>query len=252
MRDLQRGDVWKRISAYMFDKILLFTVIAGVAYLFSLFIPFDTYHDQQAEVQAVIEAEYGTSLSISAEEYEALSEQDRATYDAAREAFTKNADVQYATAMLYQMAILLITFSVLIGYLSLEFAVPLLFGNGQTFGKKLFGLGVMRIDGVKISPLVLFLRTVLGKYTVETMLPFVMLIALDLSIMGIVGLGVVGAILITNAFRLLGSETHTLIHDLLSSTVCVDLTSQRIFDTPEQKQAYEERLRAERAEQAED
>jgi hypothetical protein len=33
----------------------------------------------------------------------------------------------------------------------LEFLVPYLLKNGQTVGKKMFSLGVMRVDGVKIS-----------------------------------------------------------------------------------------------------
>ena len=49
--------------------------------------------------------------------------------------------------------------------------VPLKLGNGQTIGKKVFGIGVMRVDGVQLTTIQLFIRTILGKFTLETMIP---------------------------------------------------------------------------------
>lgn len=251
MKDLQKGDMWKRISAYMFDKILLFTVIVGVAFLLSFLFDFDKYSAIQTERRDALEAEYGIDLSISEDEYNKLSGEQQAKYDAAMEAFSKNQDVQYAMAMLFQFTLILTTFSVMIGYILLEFVLPLVFGNGQTLGKKFFGLGVMRTDGVRITAPILFIRTVLGKYTVETMVPLMILIGLAFGVMGIVGVAVLLIVWITNIILLIKTETRSAVHDMLASTVCIDINSQMIFESTEAAMEYKQRIHKEMADRAE-
>ena len=63
------------------------------------------------------------------------------------------------------------TLSTLIAFLLLEFAVPLMLKNGQTLGKKIFGVAVVRVDGVKVSPVMVFARGILGKCTIGTLAP---------------------------------------------------------------------------------
>lgn len=251
MKDLQKGDMWKRISAYMFDKILLFTVIVGVAFLLSFLFDFDKYSAIQTERRDALEAEYGIDLSISEDEYNKLPAQQQAKYDAAMEAFSKDQDVQYAMAMLFQFTLILTTFSVMIGYILLEFVLPLVFGNGQTLGKKFFGLGVMRTDGVRITAPILFIRTVLGKYTVETMVPLMILIGLAFGVMGIVGVAVLLIVWITNIILLIKTETRSAVHDMLASTVCIDINSQMIFESTEAAMEYKQRIHKEMADRAE-
>lgn len=251
MKDLQKGDMWKRISAYMFDKILLFTVIVGVAFLLSFLFDFDKYSAIQTERRDALEAEYGIDLSISEDEYNKLPAQQQAKYDAAMEAFSKDQDVQYAMAMLFQFTLILTTFSVMIGYILLEFVLPLVFGNGQTLGKKFFGLGVMRTDGVRITAPILFIRTVLGKYTVETMVPLMILIGLAFGVMGIVGVAVLLIVWITNIVLLIKTETRSAVHDMLASTVCIDINSQMIFESTEAAMEYKQRIHKEMADRAE-
>ena len=250
-RDLQRADVWKRISAYMFDKILLFTVIVGVAFLLSFCFDFEKYSSIQTARRAELEAEYNTSLSISEEDYNKLSEEEKARYDAAMDVFSKDEDVQYAMAMLFQFTLILATFSVMIGYIVMEFILPLIFGNGQTLGKKFFGLGVMRVDGIKITPPILFIRTVLGKYTLETMVPLMILIGLGFGVMGIVGVAVLLIIWITNVVLVIKTDTRSTVHDMLSSTVCIDLSSQMIFENEEAALAHKQRVHKEMVDRAE-
>ncbi len=251
MKDLQKGDMWKRISAYMFDKILLFTVIVGVAFLLSFLFDFDKYSSVQPTRQAEIEAEYGTDLDITEEEYNKLSPEAKAKYEAARKALSEDPEVWYALEMLFWLALIITSFSVLIGYLLLEFTVPLLFGNGQTLGKKIFGLGIMRTDGVKITTLILFIRTVLGKYTIETMVPLMIVICFAFGILGYIGVALLAVLLISNAVLLIKTDTRSALHDMLASTVCVDMTSQIIFDTPEALLEYKKRVHKEMADKAE-
>jgi uncharacterized RDD family membrane protein YckC len=129
----------------------------------------------------------------------------------------------------------------------LEFVVPLLLKNGQTLGKKIFGAALMRTDGVKVSPVQMFIRTVLGKFTIEIMIPVYVLVMIYLNAIGIVALAVLGAILVGQLLSLTMSKTNGLLHDVLAGTVLVDMASQRIFETPEERLEYIKRLHAEEA-----
>ena len=78
--------------------------------------------------------------------------------------------------VLVNYTFIIISFSILIGFLIVEFLFPMIFKNGQTLGKKIFGIGVMRVDGVKVTTPILFVRSILGKFTIETMMPVLMVI----------------------------------------------------------------------------
>lgn len=251
MKDLQKGDMWKRISAYMFDKILLFTVIVGVAFLLSFLFDFDKYASVQPDAQAKIEAEYNVDLDITEEEYNKLSDEDKANYEAAKKILSENSEVWYALEMMFWLSLIITSFSVLIGYVLLEFVIPLIFGNGQTLGKKIFGLGVMRADGVRVTAPILFIRTVLGKYTIETMIPLMILIGIVFGVMGFFGVALLAILLVSNIVSLIRTETRSALHDVLARTVCIDFTSQMIFDTPEALLEYKQRIHKESADKAE-
>lgn len=248
MYDLQKANMWKRLSAALFDFIMLGIVAVGVALLLSVVLGYGAYSDQLGELTARYEAEYGLDFDISAEEYEALPEEQKQAYLAADEAYGSDPEVSYAYGMIVSLSLLITTFAILLAYLLLEFLVPLLLGNGQTLGKKIFGVGVMREDGVKLPPILLFTRTVLGKYTVGTMIPVYVIIMVYFNMMGIFGTVIIGALLLVQAILFFGTKTHTPIHDKLAHTVTVDLASQMIFDTPEALLEYKKRIHAEEAE----
>ena len=127
----------------------------------------------------------------------------------------------------------------------------MLFKNGQTLGKKVFGVAVMRVDGVKINGPILFTRAILGKYVVETMLPILFLLMIIFNITsGIVGLIAIAAVLITNLVMIIVSKSNIAIHDLLSSTVAVDMASQLIFESPEALIEYKQRIHAQEVEKS--
>ena len=123
--------------------------------------------------------------------------------------------------------------------------------NGQTLGKKIFALGVMRTDCVKISPMILFVRTVLGKYTIGTMVPILMLLSLLFGVPPLMPMAVILLVLLLQVVLFITTKTNSFIHDSLASTVVVDFQSQMIFDSIEAKNEYILRLHAEDAEKAE-
>ena len=247
MLDLQRAGMWKRLSAALFDSIILFTVIVGMALLLSSVLDYDSHVSRMNELEQQYGEEFGVDLNITLEELKALSEEERQVYEAADEAYSQDPDVIYTYNMMLSMAMVIVTFAILLGYLLLEFLVPLLLKNGQTLGKKLFGIGVMRIDSVRLPSVLLFARTVLGKFTIGTMIPVYVVIMIVFGRLGMFGTVLIGALLLVQAILFFGTHAHTPIHDKLAGTVTVDLASQMIFDSPEALLEYKKRIHAEAA-----
>lgn len=256
--DLQKASMWKRISAFLCDIILFCIVAVGIALLISTMLGIDAQQSKMVDICAQYAKEYNLSdfmtkeeldgalsIAMTQERYDSLTDEQKATFDKASEALGTDNDFLYAYGMVSQFILLTITFSVLISYLILEFAVPLLFKNGQTLGKKIFGVGVMRMDGVKISPLFLLVRTVLGKYAVETMIPVFVLISLVLGTASIVTVILLFLLLAAQVGLLLFTNARTPLHDMLAGTVTVDFASQMIFNSPEELLEYKKKLHAE-------
>ena len=249
--DLQKADLWKRISAALFDIIMLGIIAVGLAWVISEIVDYDTYVDGLNGCYERYEKEYGINLDlIGTEEYEKLPESEKEKYKAADEKFKVDEEAIYYHNMIINLLVLIVIFSVMIGYVITEFVVPLIFKNGQTLGKKIFGIAVMRYDCVRVSPMLMFVRTILGKCTIETLVPglvFMMLLAgtggpFSLIFLGIMAVAQIVLILIT--------RERTLIHDIMAQTVVVDLSSQMIFDTPEALLEYKQKVQEEKAKKA--
>lgn len=253
MYDIQRANAWKRISAYIIDTIFLVIIAVGVASLLSLAFSYDARSARLDELQASYEQEYGISFDITQEELDALSDEQRELYNKADEAFVSDPEVVELYVLLTNLTLMIISLSFLTAYTILEIIVPLLFKNGQTLGKKVFGIGVMREDCVRISTFQLIARTLLGKYTVETMLPIFLVLMLfssngSMALFCLVGLA---ALLLIQCIMTLATRLHTPIHDRLSGCVAIDIGSQMIFDSREDMLEYTRRQHAEMAEKAE-
>lgn len=251
MCDIQKANMWKRISAALFDVIMLVIAVVGAALLLSYVLGYDQVSGELASVYDRYEAQYGVPLDLLEEEYAALSDAERANLDAARKAFSADEAAIRLMTVLFNYTLIIATFSILIAYLLLEFLVPLLFGNGQTLGKKVFGVGVIREDGVKITPLMLFVRSVLGKYTLETMIPVMVILLIFFNAMGIFGVVVLGILITVEIAVLMTGNARPMLHDKMARTICVDIASQLIFENEEELLAYKKRVQAERAQREE-
>ena len=104
--------------------------------------------------------------------------------------------------------------------------------------KKIFGIAVMKLSGIKVDAVSLFIRTLLGKFTFETMIPLLLLLMMLWGAIGIVGPLVIGAILVTEIVFMITSRTNAMIHDKLAQTVAVDMQSQMIFASEADLLAY--------------
>jgi uncharacterized RDD family membrane protein YckC len=250
--DLQRADFWKRASAWLLDAILVVIASVGFVFLLSLITNINSYGDDYQAVMDKYEAEYGVDFDEVSNlgKYNALSEAERARVDEAFAAFAKDEDALYNYNMIIQLIILNISLGIFLGFLCLEFIVPMLFKNGQTIGKKVFGIAVMRLDGIRINGQILFIRSILGKYAVETMIPLMMLAWILLGKAGIMGIIIILLVLVGNLVMMIATRTNSAIHDQLSHTVTVDMSSQLIFDSYDAMLEYKQKLHAEAVEKA--
>lgn len=248
MNDLQKASMWKRISAALCDLIALLIVVAGFSLLLSAAFGYDGHAARLEEISEKYETEYKVDFDISQSDFAKLSDDEKAVFKQAMDAFSKDADANYVYNVLVNLTFAMITASVLAASVLLEFLVPLILGNGQTLGKKVFGVAVMREDGIKISPMILFVRAILGKYTVETMIPVFVILMIYWNMIGFPGTLLLIGILVLQLILLIKTRERKVIHDVLAHTVTVDFASQRIFDSQEALIEYKKRIHAERVE----
>ena len=243
--DLQKASLLKRISAWMLDSILLGILVVGIALLLSAVTGYDGYSAALDEAYGRYEAVYDVQFDITAGEFAALDDEMLQTYEEAYAALSADPEAMYAYRMLLNLTLVITSISILFSYLVLEFALPLWLGNGQTLGKKIFGIALMRVDGVRITPFQLFVRTVLGKYTIETMIPVLILIMLWFGSIGVVGIAVLAAFGLLQLILLAATRTNSLLHDLLSATAAVDMAGQMIFSSVEEMLEVKKKAHAE-------
>lgn len=244
---LQKASVSKRISAYMLDFIVFAVITVGLALVISAIVGYDGYMNKLDGFYEKYENEYGIKTDITQEEYDKLSESDKAKYDAAEEAFSKDKEVLQVFSMLMNLSMVIVSMSLLLAYVITEIIIPIFFKNGQTLGKKIFGIAIMRVDGIKITTFQLFVRAILGKYTIETMVPVLLFIMMFFGIIGGIAPIVIGLIALLQVIVIIATKTNSAIHDLLACTVAVDMSTQMIFDTEESMIEYKKQLAEKKA-----
>ncbi len=245
--DLQKAAITKRFAAALLDFILLTILVTGAAAALVGIFDFDSQAAIMGERQTYFENEYNVKFDISAEDFEKLTEAELKKYDEAYNALIS--DNAFIQAYNFQISatMLVTSFSILIGVLIVEFFIPMWLKNGQTVGKKVFGLALVRIDGVQLTNLQLFARSVLGKFTVEIMIPVYIIILIFFNAASIISLAILAALVMGQIASLLVSKANAAIHDHLAGTAVVDFASQRIFRTKEELLAYTKEIHADRA-----
>ena len=245
--ELQTAHPWKRLAAWMFDSILVGILAVGFGLLLSALLGYDGYSDTLDRAYETYETQYGVSFAITQTEFASMDEAQQANYTAAYEAFIADEEAMYAYNMMISLSLTIISLGVLLAVVLWEFVMPLWLGHGRTLGKKIFGLCLVRSDGVQMNTMQLFTRSILGKYAIETMIPVLVIMMIFWGTMGIGGTLVVASLTLGQLLSVLVTKSHSAIHDLLAGTVVVDYTSQTIFATTEDLIAYQKKLAAERA-----
>lgn len=242
--DLQKAGLWKRIAAWMLDAIVISVVAVGMGVLLSSLLNYDSYF-QQYEVKYDY---YVEKYRLDEIDFEAaLTQEETDRVNAADQEMASDSEANRLFSVVINMSLLIVTFSLLLGTLIPEFILPLFLGNGQTLGKKAFSLGLIRTDGVKMNNLQLFARTVLGKFTVETMIPAYILLMIFFRQMGFIGWLFLFVLLAAQLITMGVTRTNSAIHDLIAGTVVVDISSQQVFKSTDELIAYTKRIHAEQA-----
>ena len=131
MYDLQKANLWKRISAFLFDGIMLGIVIVGAALLLSTLFNYDGYTKDLNDLEDHYYEKYNINPDISQEEADALTEEEKEAYRVALEAANKDInqdpELKRLLGALFDLAFLIISLSIPMGFVLLEFVVPLLF-----------------------------------------------------------------------------------------------------------------------------
>lgn len=264
VKDLQKASLTKRFSAFLFDGVLIVVLAMAFMLLISMIIGYDAkaadYENRISDIRANfdipdLEEKHKISLDdyfyLSEEELAKLPEEVKTAFDDCVKQLRTDSKLMKMEALLLMMSLIIVSFSLLLSFLALEFAVPLFFKNGQTLGKKMFSIAVMQIDGIKISPKVLFIRTVLGKYTIGTMVPVLMLLCLISGMAPLIPVFIILLVLLIQIVLMFTSRTFSPIHDSLAATVVVDFVSQKIFESKEEREEYLSSLHKDDSEQSE-
>ena len=234
MTDIQRGSVLKRISALLLDLILLACISVGVIFLVAKIINYDSHIEKMQAKYQYYEETYDVKFNITQEELENLTEEERAHYDEVEEIIKADKEFTKEYNLVINLTLIMITVGVMISILITDFVIPLIFKNGQTIGKKVFGLCLVKKNSVRMKKIQLFVRTLLGKFALELMIPIYIIIMFYFGLMGLLGLIILLVLGLVQLLLLIFTQYRTVIHDLLSQTVVADMSSQMIFDTEDE------------------
>lgn len=278
MFELRKIGIVRRASALLLDLILLAVLATGFMFLLSLICNYRSaeeratqnytaYEDFRKEYFGSIAAHYGYNYEegengsyvirngegARVSENELLNklrdskgedEEVKAAYDAFVALPATAAEVNRQYSLVYNLLFMMVSLGILLSYLVLEFILPIILKNGQTVGKKVFGICLVRPNCVKITNLSLFARTILGKYAIETMFPVLLVFLFLFGGLGILAIVLLAALLLMNIILFFALKNRTPIHDLLAGTVAVDMRVQMIFQSEEelaQKKALQQK-----------
>ncbi len=247
--DLQKASIWKRISAFLFDFIIFSIVAVGIAFLISKITRYDSYYDTLISSYEKYGQIYNIDFDISQEEYNALPSETLALYEQATQAMNSDSEVTKAYSMVINLSLIIVSISLLVSFIIFEIVIPIIFKNGQTLGKKIFALGVMTKEGIRLPNLILTARTILGKYTIETMVPAFIILMLLFERAGFLEVVILFGLPLFQIGLLIATRQNLAIHDLVAGTVVIDFPSQRIFESREELINYQQELARQKAEQ---
>ena len=248
MEEIQKASIAKRISAGLLDVIAVSIIATLCAWLISLAADYDGWNKKLEDSYSRYESQYGVTFRITEEEYNNKSSSDKENYDNAYKALVGDSEAMKAYSMVTNLMILTVSLGLFIAVLIWEFIVPLFLKDGRTVGSLIFGIAVMRSNGVRISHISLFIRAILGKYAIETMISVYIIMMIFMNTIGIVGPLVICGILLMQLILIISTKNNQLIHCILSDTVVVDYSSQRIFDSQEDLLEHKKREARDRAE----
>ncbi len=268
MFELKKIGIVKRASAWLLDAILLAVLATGFMFIISLVCNFNHHQEVYAQYNAEwtefrkeyvgeVAEFYGFTYEETDEEGNnytitkdgkpaSLGDVMKALDDSkGEEPETANSYAKYKTLtpaaivnaqfkLILSMLFMMISLGILLAYLVLEFILPIFLKNGKTIGKAVFGICIVRPNCVKVTSMALFVRTLLGKFAIETMFPVFLIYMFFFGGLGLLAVILLAAFLLMSIILLFATKNKTPIHDLLASTVVVDAKLQMIFESEDE------------------
>ena len=251
--DVQKASVLKRVSAFLLDIILIAVLAVGFMALLSVICKYDQHYNTYTtiftqtatEINEKYKEKYGVDFNVTEKEYNELTDEQKAIIDEHKEEANKdfsdtlkaNPEFVKEASLVPALSMMITSIGIFLSMLILEFIIPICFKNGQTIGKKVFGIAVMHTNGVRVRPFSMFVRSILGMYVFEIMVPVLIGIMMIFGTLNmIVGICVLVALCILQlvVFIVTRNTSRSFLHDLIAKTVTVDLASQMIFDNEEE------------------
>lgn len=219
---LVKANLTKRAIAWLLDTILLVLVSVSLYSIVLEVTDYDDYAVQLENYYAQYEQMYDTSFDISEEEFYEMTNQEMENYEAAYNALMADENAMALYSKMIWMMLAMLGISSLLGYAALEFVIPMLLGRGQTVGKKIFSLSVVKVDGEDLGAVGLLLRTFVGKFLIETMFPVMMVVLMMFGFVGLVGPVLVLVLVVLEIVVMVRTESNSMVHDLLANSVTVE------------------------------
>ncbi len=249
--DLQKAGTWKRVSAFLFDFTISTVLITGMVLLLVWAFGFEKHTTTFREKQEYYAEKYGIDLEMTQEQFDKMTEAEQEDYlgrvEQSNKDIARDRDAVVAYNMVIYLPFIFLTLGAFIVCVLYEFVVPMVFKNGQTLGKKIFGLGVIRTNCVKASGVSLFVRMAFGKFVIETIVPisivFMMLTQLLSPLVALIVL--LGILILEFIVYFTTKRTRSTIHDLIADTAVVDLSTQLVFDSEEKLIEYKKKIHEE-------
>ena len=223
----------KRASAFFIDAVLLLLLAVALAYVLSLAFGYSRFSQAYSSGIERYAAQYNVQFDkvVSQADFDALTDQQKAAYEAAVAAMNEDTEILDALSSMVRLIFLIAALSLFLAFLALEFIVPLFLKQGRTLGKKAFGLSVTKKDGSPLGPVPLLVRTFVGKYLIETMIPVLIIIITVFNAIGlmngpgIIGFAIILVIVISNLALVFISANGCAIHDYIADTIVVSSDS---------------------------
>ena len=121
--------------------------------------------------------------------------------------------------------------------------------NGQTIGMKIMRVGLIDNEGVKVTPIQIFIRFLFGKYIICMLIPIYGFIYMGFNVGGgLLGLIVLVSVPIINLIMTYGTQTKSGIANSIAKVYAIDLDDTYIFKNKEERSralAEQDRLKEE-------
>lgn len=248
MYQIQKASLWKRFAAGLLDIILILIIATGCMVVISAITGYDSKTAEMQTYYDEYEEKYNVNFDISKEEYEKLTEEEKKLYEEVSELITNDERIIKVYNYVVNLMLLMTSIGILIAVIIVEFILPIILKNGQTLGKKCMGICLVKTNSVKVNTLCLFVRSILGIYTIEIMIPLYVLILLIFGSGNFIFLLLAAGIVLLNLGLLITSQDNILIHDAFASTVVVDKSVQMIFENEEELIEFKKELHAKEVE----